>query len=171
MLTKCVYVFSQGKSSSTGNLLDKDDIPPPDYSMSSRTFQSPNVSTFKQRPYSVAVPPFPQVRHLFNSEERGPNHCEWIHQSGEALPEVDSKAPSVEREGGFSENQFREPILRVSVVMSSTFGWVWFKSWFLLNFWNGIWPLKNGLNQMAVWVGENELGFRSFKYSCSDYEE
>ncbi|KAM3846345.1 BAR/IMD domain-containing adapter protein 2 isoform 2-T2 [Vipera latastei] len=52
--------MSQGKSSSTGNLLDKDDIPPPDYSMSSRTFQSPNVSTFKQRPYSVAVPAFPQ---------------------------------------------------------------------------------------------------------------
>ncbi|ETE74005.1 Brain-specific angiogenesis inhibitor 1-associated protein 2, partial [Ophiophagus hannah] len=52
--------MSQGKSSSTGNLLDKDDIPPPDYSMSSRTFQAPNVSTFKQRPYSVAVPAFPQ---------------------------------------------------------------------------------------------------------------
>ncbi|XP_039202102.1 brain-specific angiogenesis inhibitor 1-associated protein 2 isoform X1 [Crotalus tigris] len=52
--------MSQGKSSSTGNLLDKDDIPPPDYSMSSRTFQSPNVSTFKQRPYSMAVPAFPQ---------------------------------------------------------------------------------------------------------------
>ncbi|XP_070596311.1 BAR/IMD domain-containing adapter protein 2 isoform X1 [Erythrolamprus reginae] len=52
--------MSQGKSSSTGNLLDKDDIPPPDYSMSSRNFQAPNVSTFKQRPYSVAVPPFPQ---------------------------------------------------------------------------------------------------------------
>ncbi|XP_058026696.1 brain-specific angiogenesis inhibitor 1-associated protein 2 isoform X2 [Ahaetulla prasina] len=52
--------MSQGKSSSTGNLLDKDDIPPPDYSMSSRTFQTPNVSTFKQRPYSVAAPAFPQ---------------------------------------------------------------------------------------------------------------
>ncbi|XP_034268676.1 brain-specific angiogenesis inhibitor 1-associated protein 2 isoform X2 [Pantherophis guttatus] len=52
--------MSQGKSSSTGNLLDKDDIPPPDYSMSSRTFQAPNVSTFKQRPYSVAAPAFPQ---------------------------------------------------------------------------------------------------------------
>ncbi|XP_061471759.1 brain-specific angiogenesis inhibitor 1-associated protein 2 isoform X2 [Rhineura floridana] len=52
--------MSQGKSSSTGNLLDKDDIPPPDYSMSSRAFQSQNVSTFKQRPYSVAVPAFAQ---------------------------------------------------------------------------------------------------------------
>ncbi|KAF7236884.1 Brain-specific angiogenesis inhibitor 1-associated protein 2 [Varanus komodoensis] len=52
--------MSQGKSSSTGNLLDKDDIPPPDYSMSSRAFQSQNVSTFKQRPYSVAMPPFTQ---------------------------------------------------------------------------------------------------------------
>nr|XP_056722996.1 brain-specific angiogenesis inhibitor 1-associated protein 2 isoform X1 [Euleptes europaea] len=52
--------MSQGKSSSTGNLLDKDDIPPPDYSMSSRAFQTQNVSTFKQRPYSVAVPAFPQ---------------------------------------------------------------------------------------------------------------
>uniref|UniRef100_A0ACB8EKY6 Uncharacterized protein n=1 Tax=Sphaerodactylus townsendi TaxID=933632 RepID=A0ACB8EKY6_9SAUR len=52
--------MSQGKSSSTGNLLDKDDIPPPDYSMSSRAFQTQNVSTFKQRPYSVAVPAFSQ---------------------------------------------------------------------------------------------------------------
>ncbi|XP_028570506.1 BAR/IMD domain-containing adapter protein 2 isoform X2 [Podarcis muralis] len=52
--------MSQGKSSSTGNLLDKDDIPPPDYSMSSRAFQSQNVNTFKQRPYSVAVPAFAQ---------------------------------------------------------------------------------------------------------------
>ncbi|XP_053153032.1 brain-specific angiogenesis inhibitor 1-associated protein 2 isoform X4 [Hemicordylus capensis] len=52
--------MSQGKSSSTGNLLDKDDIPPPDYSMSSRAFQAQNVSTFKQRPYSVAVPAFAQ---------------------------------------------------------------------------------------------------------------
>ncbi|XP_015264151.1 PREDICTED: brain-specific angiogenesis inhibitor 1-associated protein 2 isoform X6 [Gekko japonicus] len=52
--------MSQGKSSSTGNLLDKDDIPPPDYSMSSRAFQTQNVSTFKQRPYSVAVPAFTQ---------------------------------------------------------------------------------------------------------------
>ncbi|XP_066474605.1 BAR/IMD domain-containing adapter protein 2 isoform X2 [Tiliqua scincoides] len=52
--------MSQGKSSSTGNLLDKDEIPPPDYSMSSRPFQAQNVSTFKQRPYSVAVPAFAQ---------------------------------------------------------------------------------------------------------------
>ncbi|XP_054831903.1 brain-specific angiogenesis inhibitor 1-associated protein 2 isoform X2 [Eublepharis macularius] len=52
--------MSQGKSSSTGNLLDKEDIPPPDYSMSSRAFQTQNVSTFKQRPYSVAVPAFSQ---------------------------------------------------------------------------------------------------------------
>ncbi|KAJ7315873.1 hypothetical protein JRQ81_002035 [Phrynocephalus forsythii] len=56
--------MSQGKSSSTGNLLDKDDIPPPDYSVSSRAFQAQNVSTFKQRPYSVAVPAFAQEYHM-----------------------------------------------------------------------------------------------------------
>ncbi|MEE6510463.1 hypothetical protein FKM82_030219 [Ascaphus truei] len=51
-----------GKSSSTGNLLDKDDlsIPPPDYSMAARAFPPPAVSTFKPRPYSVAVPVFSQ---------------------------------------------------------------------------------------------------------------
>ncbi|XP_031749848.1 brain-specific angiogenesis inhibitor 1-associated protein 2 isoform X11 [Xenopus tropicalis] len=50
-----------GKSSSTGNLLDKDDlsIPPPDYNMASRGFQPPG-STFKPRPYSVAAPVFSQ---------------------------------------------------------------------------------------------------------------
>ncbi|XP_041433276.1 brain-specific angiogenesis inhibitor 1-associated protein 2 isoform X5 [Xenopus laevis] len=51
-----------GKSSSTGNLLDKDDlsIPPPDYNMASRGFQPQPVSTFKPRPYSVAAPIFSQ---------------------------------------------------------------------------------------------------------------
>ncbi|OXB81052.1 UNVERIFIED_CONTAM: hypothetical protein H355_004982 [Colinus virginianus] len=54
--------LQQGKSSSTGNLLDKDDIaiPPPDYGMSSQAFPSQNINTFKQRPYSVAVPAFSQ---------------------------------------------------------------------------------------------------------------
>ncbi|XP_044838028.1 brain-specific angiogenesis inhibitor 1-associated protein 2 isoform X3 [Mauremys mutica] len=55
--------LQQGKSSSTGNLLDKDDIaiPPPDYGVSSsRVFPPQPVSTFKQRPYSVAVPAFSQ---------------------------------------------------------------------------------------------------------------
>lgn len=57
------FSLQQGKSSSTGNLLDKDDIaiPPPDYGMSSQAFPSQNVNTFKQRPYSVAVPAFSQV--------------------------------------------------------------------------------------------------------------
>ncbi|KAM4662188.1 BAR/IMD domain-containing adapter protein 2 isoform 2-T3 [Discoglossus pictus] len=51
-----------GKSSSTGNLLDKDDmsIPPPDYSMAARGFPPQPVSTFKPRPYSVAAPVFSQ---------------------------------------------------------------------------------------------------------------
>lgn len=55
--------LQQGKSSSTGNLLDKDDIaiPPPDYSMASQAFPAQGVNTFKQRPYSVAVPAFSQV--------------------------------------------------------------------------------------------------------------
>ncbi|KAM6050637.1 BAR/IMD domain-containing adapter protein 2 isoform 4-T4 [Chlamydotis macqueenii] len=54
--------LQQGKSSSTGNLLDKDDIaiPPPDYGMASQAFPAQGVNTFKQRPYSVAVPAFSQ---------------------------------------------------------------------------------------------------------------
>uniref|UniRef100_A0A9L0T186 BAR/IMD domain-containing adapter protein 2 n=1 Tax=Equus caballus TaxID=9796 RepID=A0A9L0T186_HORSE len=52
-----------GKSSSTGNLLDKEDlaIPPPDYGTASRAFPAQTAGTFKQRPYSVAVPAFSQV--------------------------------------------------------------------------------------------------------------
>ncbi|XP_059527462.1 brain-specific angiogenesis inhibitor 1-associated protein 2 isoform X2 [Myotis daubentonii] len=51
-----------GKSSSTGNLLDKEDLalPPPDYGPSSRGFPTQTASTFKQRPYSMAVPAFSQ---------------------------------------------------------------------------------------------------------------
>ncbi|KAB1256416.1 Brain-specific angiogenesis inhibitor 1-associated protein 2 [Camelus dromedarius] len=51
-----------GDSSSTGNLLDKEDlaIPPPDYSTSSRAFPAQMAGAFKQRPYSVAVPAFAQ---------------------------------------------------------------------------------------------------------------
>ncbi|PKK18988.1 BAI1-associated protein 2 [Columba livia] len=54
--------LQQGKSSSTGNLLDKDDIalPPPDYGMGSQAFPAQGGNTFKQRPYSVAVPAFSQ---------------------------------------------------------------------------------------------------------------
>ncbi|XP_011522496.1 BAR/IMD domain-containing adapter protein 2 isoform X1 [Homo sapiens] len=54
--------LQQGKSSSTGNLLDKDDlaIPPPDYGAASRAFPAQTASGFKQRPYSVAVPAFSQ---------------------------------------------------------------------------------------------------------------
>ncbi|KAM4692653.1 BAR/IMD domain-containing adapter protein 2 isoform 1-T1 [Rhinophrynus dorsalis] len=54
--------LQSGKSSSTGNLLDKDDlsIPPPDYNMAARGFPPQSVSTFKPRPYSVAAPVFPQ---------------------------------------------------------------------------------------------------------------
>ncbi|XP_063265579.1 brain-specific angiogenesis inhibitor 1-associated protein 2 isoform X2 [Prinia subflava] len=54
--------LQQGKSSSTGNLLDKDDIsiPPPDYGMASQAFPAQGSNTFKQRPYSVAVPAFSQ---------------------------------------------------------------------------------------------------------------
>ncbi|KAB1264915.1 Brain-specific angiogenesis inhibitor 1-associated protein 2, partial [Camelus dromedarius] len=54
--------LQQGKSSSTGNLLDKEDlaIPPPDYGTSSRAFPAQTAGAFKQRPYSVAVPAFAQ---------------------------------------------------------------------------------------------------------------
>ena len=55
--------LQQGKSSSTGNLLDKEDLalPPPDYGTSSRAFPTQTAGAFKQRPYSVAVPAFSQV--------------------------------------------------------------------------------------------------------------
>ncbi|XP_072259610.1 BAR/IMD domain-containing adapter protein 2 isoform X3 [Pyxicephalus adspersus] len=51
-----------GKSSSTGNLLDKDDlsIPPPDYNMASHGFPPQPPSSYKPRPYSVAAPVFSQ---------------------------------------------------------------------------------------------------------------
>ncbi|VFV47409.1 brain-specific angiogenesis [Lynx pardinus] len=55
--------LQQGKSSSTGNLLDKEELalPPPDYGTSSRAFPAQTAGTFKQRPYSVAVPAFSQA--------------------------------------------------------------------------------------------------------------
>ncbi|KAF6092446.1 BAR/IMD domain containing adaptor protein 2 [Phyllostomus discolor] len=54
--------LQQGKSSSTGNLLDKEDLalPPPDYGTASRGFPAQTAGGFKQRPYSVAVPAFSQ---------------------------------------------------------------------------------------------------------------
>lgn len=57
------HSLQPGKSSSTGNLLDKEDlaIPPPDYGTASRAFPAQTAGTFKQRPYSVAVPAFSQV--------------------------------------------------------------------------------------------------------------
>lgn len=63
VLTDYSCSLQPGKSSSTGNLLDKDDIaiPPPDYGMSSQGFPPQNANAFKQRPYSVAVPAFSQV--------------------------------------------------------------------------------------------------------------
>ena len=66
--------LQQGKSSSTGNLLDKEDLalPPPDYGTSSRAFPTQTAGTFKQRPYSVAVPAFSQVS---AGPRRGPR---WV---------------------------------------------------------------------------------------------
>ena len=57
------HSLQQGKSSSTGNLLDKEDLalPPLDYGTSSRAFPTQTAGAFKQRPYSVAVPAFSQV--------------------------------------------------------------------------------------------------------------
>ncbi|KAM5134861.1 BAR/IMD domain-containing adapter protein 2 isoform 2-T2 [Mantella aurantiaca] len=51
-----------GKSSSTGNLLDKDDlsIPPPDYNMAAHGFPPQAPGPYKPRPYSVAAPVFTQ---------------------------------------------------------------------------------------------------------------
>ncbi|XP_015415256.1 PREDICTED: brain-specific angiogenesis inhibitor 1-associated protein 2 [Myotis davidii] len=61
--TARAHSLQPGKSSSTGNLLDKEDLalPPPDYGPSSRGFPTQTASTFKQRPYSMAVPAFSQV--------------------------------------------------------------------------------------------------------------
>lgn len=62
-LSPCPHSLQQGKSSSTGNLLDKEELalPPPDYGTASRAFPAQAAGTFKQRPYSVAVPAFSQV--------------------------------------------------------------------------------------------------------------
>ncbi|XP_015211648.1 BAR/IMD domain-containing adapter protein 2 isoform X1 [Lepisosteus oculatus] len=50
-----------GKSSSTGNLLERDDLslPPPDYGVTSRLLAQ-SAAHGRPRPYSVAVPVFPQ---------------------------------------------------------------------------------------------------------------
>ncbi|KAK1330742.1 hypothetical protein QTO34_008680 [Cnephaeus nilssonii] len=93
-----------GKSSSTGNLLDKDDLalPPPDYGPSSRGFPTQTASTFKQRPYSMAVPAFSQGlddygaravsrgRHLRSQHAapaRGQHHRSSRAQGGTERPE------------------------------------------------------------------------------------
>ncbi|XP_064423545.1 brain-specific angiogenesis inhibitor 1-associated protein 2 isoform X2 [Latimeria chalumnae] len=54
--------LQSGKSSSTGNLLEKEDLslPPPDYGLPSRVLTQQTASTFKQRPYSMAAPAFSQ---------------------------------------------------------------------------------------------------------------
>ncbi|XP_029455068.1 brain-specific angiogenesis inhibitor 1-associated protein 2 isoform X4 [Rhinatrema bivittatum] len=58
-----------GKSSSTGNLLDKDDVSvsPPDYGASTRGFPPQSSNTFKPRPYSVAAPVFSQGLDDYNT--------------------------------------------------------------------------------------------------------
>ncbi|KAJ8013476.1 hypothetical protein DPEC_G00030190 [Dallia pectoralis] len=70
----------QARSSSTGNLLERDDmvgVPPPDYGMSSRllaqSMQTPSMAHGRQpqRPYSVAVPGFSQ-QGLEEYEQRFP---------------------------------------------------------------------------------------------------
>uniref|UniRef100_A0A3B3XXK6 BAR/IMD domain-containing adapter protein 2 n=1 Tax=Poecilia mexicana TaxID=48701 RepID=A0A3B3XXK6_9TELE len=58
-----------GKSSSTGNLLEREDmpLPGPDYGTRTRmSAQSTATLHRQQRPYSVAVPGFPQVQMLLN---------------------------------------------------------------------------------------------------------
>ncbi|XP_072098208.1 BAR/IMD domain-containing adapter protein 2-like isoform X3 [Mobula birostris] len=59
-----LHNLNHAKSSSTGNLLQKEDlsIPPPDYNSSLRMTSHPTSSTnaFKPRPYSVALPGFSQ---------------------------------------------------------------------------------------------------------------
>lgn len=53
----CVLSSLHGKSSSTGNLLERDGVPVPDYSAHSRMA----APSRQQRPYIVAVPGFSQV--------------------------------------------------------------------------------------------------------------
>ncbi|XP_072882391.1 BAR/IMD domain-containing adapter protein 2-like isoform X2 [Hemitrygon akajei] len=63
-MSEILHSLNHAKSSSTGNLLQKEDlsIPPPDYSSPLRMTSHPTSSTnsFKPRPYSVALPGFSQ---------------------------------------------------------------------------------------------------------------
>lgn len=66
----CVSSLHHGKSSSTGNLLEREDmaLPVPDYGIHSRMAAQSAAALHgrQQRPYSVAVPGFSQVGGLQN---------------------------------------------------------------------------------------------------------
>ncbi|MEQ2284472.1 Brain-specific angiogenesis inhibitor 1-associated protein 2 [Ameca splendens] len=62
-----VHNLHHGKSSSTGNLLEREDmtLPVPDYGTHSRMSAQTTATLHRQqRPYSVAVPGFPQVQNI-----------------------------------------------------------------------------------------------------------
>lgn len=64
-LSLCVSSLHHGKSSSTGNLLEREDValPVPDYSVHARMAAQSAAALHgrQQRPYSVAGPGFSQV--------------------------------------------------------------------------------------------------------------
>lgn len=75
----CVSSLHHGKSSSTGNLLEREDmaLPVPDYGIHSRMAAQTAAALHgrQQRPYSVAVPGFSQVGVLQNKHKNTHTHA------------------------------------------------------------------------------------------------
>nr|XP_023672788.1 brain-specific angiogenesis inhibitor 1-associated protein 2-like isoform X8 [Paramormyrops kingsleyae] len=75
-----------GRSSSTGNLLERDDLtlPPPDYGMPSRQLAQPTAHS-RQRPYSMAMPGFSQ-QGMADYESRFPTRGQAEPAGGPPTP-------------------------------------------------------------------------------------
>ncbi|KAK2500532.1 LOW QUALITY PROTEIN: hypothetical protein MC885_006498 [Smutsia gigantea] len=105
--------LQQGKSSSTGNLLDKEDpaLPPPDYGTSSRAFPTQATGTFKQRPYSVAVPAFSQGLDDYGARavSRAPAQCCPELSPGTRTTQFQVRPPALS-EGWGSESRVPWPV-------------------------------------------------------------
>ncbi|XP_028824811.1 brain-specific angiogenesis inhibitor 1-associated protein 2 isoform X5 [Denticeps clupeoides] len=77
--------LQHGRSSSTGNLLERESLtlPTPDYMMPSRSLvHAPAQSSIqsRQRPYSVAVPALSQQQGLEDYEARYPPSCRFLQE-------------------------------------------------------------------------------------------
>nr|XP_014350060.1 PREDICTED: brain-specific angiogenesis inhibitor 1-associated protein 2 [Latimeria chalumnae] len=85
--------LQSGKSSSTGNLLEKEDLslPPPDYGLPSRVLTQQTASTFKQRPYSMAAPAFSQG--LEDYESKFPTRNPFVNVKLKPTVTNDRSAP------------------------------------------------------------------------------